>query len=49
MMDLISRRKMLLTIPRCIATPGAVMPRAIPAAMPMKIQEVSDSRFMLHF
>ena len=38
MIDLINRRKMLLTIPRCIATPGAVMPSATPAAMPMKIQ-----------
>ncbi len=44
MMDLIRRRKMLLSGASFTATCGAVSPSAMPAAMPMKIQTVSESR-----
>ena len=42
MMDLISRRKMSLTIPKRAAKDGAVTPSAIPATIPTKIQPVSE-------
>ena len=45
MMDRISRRKMLLTGASRLATPGAAIPITIPAAIPMKIHAVSESRF----
>jgi hypothetical protein len=35
----------LLTGESWIANPGAAIPSEIPAAIPMKIQSVSDSRF----
>ena len=44
MMERINRRKILLTGTSRPATPGAAMPTAIPAAMPMKIHAVSEGR-----
>src|SRR5579864_9101436 len=44
MMERIKRRKILLIGESWTATEGAAMPIAIPAAMPMKIQVVSESR-----
>ena len=48
MIERISRRKIVLMQPELLAPhPGAKTPSATPAAMPMKIQAVSEIRFIV--
>ena len=47
MIERISRRKTVLISPSCLAKSGAITPSATPAAMPMKIHAVSESRFIV--
>ncbi len=46
MIDRMSRRNTVLTGPSCLAKPGVKTPSATPAAIPMKIQAVSERRFI---
>jgi len=45
MMERINCRNTRLTGESCLAKPGATIPRATPAAIPMKIQAVREMRF----
>ena len=47
MIDRIRRRNTVLISPSCLAKSGAKMPSATPAAMPIKIQAVSESFFIV--
>ena len=47
MMERIRRRNTVLISPSCLAKSGAKMPSATPAAMPIKIQAVSEIFFIV--
>src|SRR5580704_12169526 len=46
MMDLIKRRKMVPSRPNSFASPGNAAPKATPATSAIRIQTVSDGRFI---
>ena len=45
--DRISRRNTFAAGPSCFATSGNTTPKTTPSAMPMKIHEVTESRFIV--